>query len=114
MAEFHVDFRPGGPNGSGAAASKDLEDEDPFEFVACRFVSPPGHDADLEMARTFVEEFALMGYSRRKVRGLFETEFFSGTHDLLLRRGPEFVDAVLNEVFGDEVSAGAAPAGEGN
>ncbi|MFN8105625.1 MAG: hypothetical protein U0U69_14310 [Acidimicrobiia bacterium] len=114
MAEFHVDFRPGGPDGNGAGTPKDLDDEDPFEFVACRFVSPPGHDTDLEMARTFVEEFALMGYSRRKVRGLFETEFFGGTHDLLTRRGPEFVEAVLDEVFGHEVSAGAASVVEGN
>lgn len=112
MAEHHpVTFHPGGPPGGGSpnGSSKDLDEEDPFEFVAMRCVSPPGHYADLEMTRTFAEEYALMGYSRQKVRMLFETKFYGGTHDVLLRRGPEFVDAVLDEVF-----AGAAPAAEGN
>lgn len=112
MAEHHpVTFHPGGaPGGTPAnGASKDLDDEDPFEFVAMRFVSPPGHDADLEMTRTFAEEYALMGYTRQKLRKLFETPFYAGTHDVLRRRGPEFVDAVLDEVFAE-----AAPAPEGN
>lgn len=105
MAEFHVTFRSG-----GAGGAKEFEDEDPFEFVACSFPSPPGHDVDLEMARTFVEEYALMGFSRPEVARLFNTQFFGGTHDLLRRRGTEFVEAVLDEVF----AGAAAPAAEGN
>ncbi|MBX7159600.1 MAG: hypothetical protein K1X95_04845 [Acidimicrobiia bacterium] len=120
MAEFHVTFHPGGP-AAAAPSAKELEAEDPYELVGLTFEVPPDHDVDLLMARTFVEEYALMGYSRPALRKLFETPFYAGTHDILVRRGPAYVDSVLDEVFGAEVpgdeageaSAGAAPADEG-
>jgi len=97
MAEFHVTL-----DGTGNQVSKHVEDEDPYEFVAVRFPSPPGHDADLIMAQTFVEEFALMGYDRASVRELFDTPFYAAPHGVLQRRGAEFVEEVLTGVFGPQ------------
>jgi hypothetical protein len=52
-------------------AEKDLEQDDPYEFVAVRYPVEAGVDADAEMARCFVEA-----------------------------RGAEFVDSVIDGVFG--------------
>jgi len=81
-------------------AEKELEGDDPFEFVAVRFPAAPGVDIDAEMARCFVEEYALMGMPRARVMTLFRSKFFAGTHEILQSRGEGLIEAVIEQVYG--------------
>jgi hypothetical protein len=79
---------------------KELEADDPLEFVAARFPVPDGIDIDAVTARVFVEEYALMGMPRRKVLQMFASPAFAGTHSIFLARGQDFVEAIIDDVFG--------------
>lgn len=81
-------------------AEKDLETDDPYEFVAMRYPVEPGTDADEVMARCFIEEYALMGMPRRKTMRLFASPQFAGTYAILARRGRGFVEQLADEVYG--------------
>jgi hypothetical protein len=81
-------------------AGKELEADDPMEFVAMRFPVPQGMDADAEMARCLVEDYALMGMPPEKVLHLFKSRFFAGAHAVLESRGEPFVQAIIDNVFG--------------
>ena len=81
-------------------AEKDIEAEDPYEFVAVRFPMAPGVDGDEAMARTFIEEFALMGMPRHRMASLFRSPFFAGTHAILEARGEDFVQSIIDQVYG--------------
>jgi hypothetical protein len=85
-------------------AEKDFEADDPYEFVAVRFPMPEGVDGDEAMARTFIEEFALMGLPRHKMLSLFHSRFFAGTHAILETRGEPFVVAIIDSVYGPAVA----------
>lgn len=85
-------------------ASKDVEDDDPYELVGIRYPVAPGVDADHELGRSFVEEYALFGWHEAKVRMLFETPQFAGAYDIYRRRGSAFIDQILAEVFGNQQS----------
>lgn len=82
------------------AAEKHYEDDDPFELVGVRFPMPEGVDADREVVRCFVEDYALMGWSRDQVRRLFEDQHYAGTFDVASRRGMELVEEQLLATFG--------------
>lgn len=79
---------------------KDLAPDDPYELVGVRYPAPPGVDADRQLARAFVEEYALAGWTPAQVRKLFETPRFAGAHRILSQRGAALIDEVLAEVFG--------------
>ena len=79
---------------------KEFEADDPYEFVAVRFPVAPGVDGDALTARTFIEEYALLGTPREKMFQLFASPFFAGTHAILRARGDSFVRAIIEEVFG--------------
>jgi len=81
-------------------AEKDLEDDDPYEFVAVRFPMEEGVDADELMARCFIEEYALMGMPRDRTLLLFRSKFFAGTNGILQRRGDEFIESIIESVYG--------------
>lgn len=80
-------------------ATKDFESDDPMEFVAMRFPAPDGVDIDADMARTIIEEYALMGMPRDRVLQLFRSPSFVGTHRIWKSRGEEFISSMLDEVF---------------
>lgn len=82
---------------------KTFEADDPFELVGTTYPVHDGEAADREMTRCFVEEYALMGWSAERIRGLFESPVYTGTHAVLVRRGRGFVDSVIAEVLGGEV-----------
>ncbi|MEP7215856.1 MAG: hypothetical protein ABI782_06340 [Anaerolineaceae bacterium] len=82
---------------------KEVEDDDPFEFVAVRFPLAEGVDADALMARTFIEEYALIGMPRQKMLQLFQSQFFAGTNAILVSRGEAFVQAIIDDVYGAAV-----------
>lgn len=79
---------------------KEFEADDPYEFVAMRYMADPGTDPDEVMARCFIEEYALMGMPRDRIMRMFESAHFSGTHSILERRGVDFVRAISDEVYG--------------
>lgn len=81
-------------------ADKDFEADDPYEFVAVRYPVAPGIDPDELMARTFIEEYALMGMPRSRIMRMFESASFRGTHAILERRGRAFVQAISDDVYG--------------
>ncbi len=78
---------------------KELESDDPMEFVAVRFPVDPGVDPDEVMARCFVEEYAVMGMPRHNVLRLFHSPLFAGTHAVLERRGEAFVRGIIDDVY---------------
>jgi hypothetical protein len=81
-------------------ADKELEGDDPLEFVAMRFPAPAGVDMDEAMARCFVEEYALMGMPRERVVRMFASQFFAGAHAVYEERGAAFVERIVADVFG--------------
>ncbi len=86
--------------GALTAADKDIEQDDPYELVGVRFPLPEGADGDRVTALCFVEEFALMGSSPAEVRRLFTDSHYRGSYDVAQRRGMDFVDDLIAEVFG--------------
>jgi hypothetical protein len=89
-------------------AEKDLEADDPMEFVAIRYPVPEGVDGDEVMARCFIEEYALMGMPRERVFHLFKSRFFSGTHAIFDTRGEAFVRGIIDDVYGAAPSQGVS------
>ncbi|MFN8036431.1 MAG: hypothetical protein U0V73_10890 [Acidimicrobiia bacterium] len=85
------------PGGHGR--DKEFEDEDPYTLVGVRYPVPEGVDGDRELARCFVEEFALMGWPATRIRHLFTEPTYSGSYAIARRRGMELIDDVLGEVF---------------
>jgi hypothetical protein len=88
------------------ASDKSLEPGDPFAFTAVAYPVEEQEEADRAMGRCFIEEFALMGWSADRIRRLFGSGFFAGTHGILERRGEAFVDALIAETFGNPPGGG--------
>jgi hypothetical protein len=82
--------------------TKRFESEDPFETVAVAIATV--EDTTDEMARTFVEEFALLGFNAERVLSLFRNPFYAGAHMIYERRGEEFVRDLIREVFGPDAA----------
>lgn len=79
---------------------KEIEADDPYEWVAVRFPAEPGSDPYEEMARCFIEEFALMGFPPERILLLFRSRAFAGTHTIWHERGEGWVRALIDETFG--------------
>jgi len=86
MAEFH----------------KAAEAADPFEAIAVRIPTPPGYDGMREMARCFIEEYALMGWPRDRIARLFEQPRYAGAHAIYEERGEAFIRALIDDVLGHQ------------
>jgi hypothetical protein len=82
------------------AHDKELDVDDPYELVAVQVPGPPGYDGPAEMARVFIEEFALMGWPPERILRLFRSRAFAGTHAVYEERGEAFVQALIDAVFG--------------
>ncbi len=83
---------------------KTFDAEDPFEMVATRYPVASGVDADREMARCVVEEYALIGWPARRIRRLFDSPAYPALRAIRDRRDPAFVDEIVATVFGREAS----------
>jgi len=83
------------------AHEKELDADDPYEIVGFRYPVADGPEADRVLARCFVEEYALMGWSPSQIRELFTTSKYAGAFEIAARRGMELVDAVIAETFGN-------------
>lgn len=78
---------------------KDHEGDDPMELVGFAY---PGDEleADTDLTRVLVEEFALAGFSGLEVARLFESPVYAASHAVLRRQGTDFVRQIIGDVFG--------------
>ena len=81
-------------------ADKTFEPEDPMERIAHAFPVSDPVEHDARIARTFIEEFALMGWSSTRIGELYRSPEYVGCHEIYQRRGAEFVDHLIAGVFG--------------
>jgi hypothetical protein len=77
---------------------KAFEEKDPLEMVAVQLDVPSEDACMLEMARTFVEEYMLMGWSDEAIFELFQNPFYKATHNILRLKGEEYVKTILKEI----------------
>ncbi len=78
---------------------KGAEPTDPFVATAVSLPTP-GHDGMALMARAFVEEFALMGWSRERIERMFRMPRYVAANAVWRARGPAFVSALIDDVLG--------------
>ena len=83
--------------------AKAAEPSDPYQPVAFG-VPTPGYDGLEAMARTFIEEFALLGWPRGRIARMFRIPRYVAAHEVYRRRGPVFVEELLDDVLGPEGS----------
>ena len=63
------------------------------------FLDIPANDQFYDrMARTFVEEYAMMGWSDDQILQLFRDPFYQGTYDIFKKMGEVFVKNIIDEV----------------
>ncbi len=79
---------------------KETESDDPYGFVALQYEPEAGVNPDEVMARCFVEEFALVGFSPERILRLFQLATYAGAHAVLQRQGEPFVRTIIEDVFG--------------
>ena len=75
---------------------KTAEPDDPLELVGMVVPVPPGYDSMAEMGRCFVEEFAFMGWDRRRIL----RELFGAGGDDVWMQPPFFCDYGFNILLG--------------
>ena len=80
-------------------AGKPYEPGDPTELVGVRLPTGPDEEALREMAIAFVEEFALLGWSRERILRLFANPFFAGPHRVYRALGPDAIRELVASVF---------------
>lgn len=81
---------------------KDVAPEDPLEIVGVvldRPIDRPGLEA---MARTFVEEYALMGWPAKRILTLFRQPFYAGAHDAYEALGEERIVELIEQTLPEE------------
>lgn len=79
---------------------KGLEAGDPFELVGVPRVGDADLETDRATARCVVEDYALSGFTGREILQLFSSPAYGLPHAIYVRRGAEFVDGLVREVFG--------------
>jgi hypothetical protein len=85
--------------------AKDMESDDPYEMVGVLVPTAPGEDATGQMALSFVEEYALMGFTGGQILHLFRNPFYAGAHMVYEQRGEAYVQEIIDQVL--------SPTGEG-
>lgn len=82
--------------------AKSHEADDPYALVGQGFPVPSDYDSVGLMARTFVEEYAMIGFDRERVMRLFRSARYQGPHGVLRLRGEAYVKELLDSVFGSD------------
>lgn len=75
-----------------------IESDDPYAFVAIGFPNMVGHDPHTEMAKTFIEEYLIMGVPSDEIIELFHDPQYRGPYAILQAKGKEFVSALIEEI----------------
>ncbi len=78
--------------------AKEAAVDDPMELVGVSLEEDPDDEALEEMARSFVEEFARMGWTGDQILRMFKSPFFRVPHRILEVRGEQFVQGLVSAV----------------
>ncbi len=77
------------------------DDPDPQDPMMLMGVSVPADAATREeMAYSFAEEFARLGYDERQILALFRRPFYAGAHGVYRALGEQRVQAIVRESVG--------------
>jgi hypothetical protein len=77
---------------------RDPSADDPLEIVGVVLDRPIDDDGLGRMARTFIEEYTLMGWPPKRILGVFQNPFYAGAHDAYEALGETQVRALIEEV----------------
>lgn len=77
---------------------KEAAADDPMELVGVSLEEDPDDAALVEMAFSFVEEYARMGWTSEQILRMFKTPFFRVPHRILEVKGEEFVRGLVSAV----------------
>ncbi len=72
-------------------ATKSAESDDPMVLVGVGMDGGPDDQALAEMAQSFVEEFARMGWTGEQILRMFRSPHFRAPHNILRVKGEAFV-----------------------
>jgi hypothetical protein len=81
--------------------SKDPEAEDPMEIVGVVLDRPIDARGLDDMARTFIEEYTLMGWTPKRILGMFRQPFYGGAHDAFEALGEDRILQLISETVGE-------------
>ena len=79
---------------------RDPDASDPMEIVGVVLDRPIDDRGLDDMARTFVEEYALMGWSPERILDMFRRPFYGGAHDAYEVLGEDRIVALIEETTG--------------
>jgi len=82
-----------------SGSAKQAEATDPFVPTAVSLATP-GHDGVKAMGRTYVEEFAMLGWPRERVARMFTVRRYAAAAAVMQALGEDGVEALITEVFG--------------
>ena len=80
--------------------SRDVGPEDPLEIVGVVLDRPIDRRGLDDMARTFVEEYTLMGWVPKRILQMFRQPFYGGAHDAYEALGEGRIVALIEETAG--------------
>ncbi|MCP3963987.1 MAG: hypothetical protein GY719_39645 [bacterium] len=69
--------------------------DDPMELVGVSL--PADEESVREMAYTFAEEFAQLGYGEERLLKLFRTPYYAGAHQAWLALGEDEIHRIVKE-----------------
>jgi hypothetical protein len=73
--------------------------DDPLEIVGVVMERPMDTAAIDAMARTFVEEYALLGWEAKRILHLFRLPFYGGAHDAYEALGEDRIAELIEETL---------------
>ncbi len=79
-------------------STKEAAADDPMELVGVVLEEDPDDEALEEMAWSFVEEYARMGWTGNRILRMFKNPFFRVPHRILEMKGEEFVRGLVSAV----------------
>ena len=80
---------------------KDPVAEDPLEIVGVVLDRPIDVQGLDDMARTFIEEYTLMGWTPKRILGMFQQPFYGGAHDAYEALGRDRILQLISETVGE-------------
>jgi hypothetical protein len=77
------------------------DDPDPTDPNVLVGVELPGTaESTRDMAYVFAEEFARMGFNKKKLLHVFQTPFYAGAHRAYLELGEAEIEKIVDECLG--------------
>ncbi len=85
---------------------RDPSADDPLEIVGVVLDRPIDEHGLDRMARTFVEEYTLMGWPPKRILGVFRNPFYAGAHDAYEALGEARIRVLIEETAGQMEGVG--------